>query len=243
MPNAHELAEIGSEQLFRMQYLDALATLEQAEAVAWESRDWDLLSRLYMPLQETRRQIRQRCGEGTVKLDIFATSLGDPPDPQIVATQIPHGQVLLAGWGSIAPAVKLRRLARERKLYLETFLAAVYPVGTGRAVVIVPSEHVILPEPLPRSIDQLIALLPPHSIVKADREIPAGAQRGTAETYAMTMDLWERLHAPFLAAADQTADPVQRIAAYRATIGVDSACELAHQRLSAVAHELARTAR
>jgi hypothetical protein len=240
MSDVNELAEMGSEQLFRMQYLDAIETLEQAEAIAWENRNWDLLSRLYMPLQEARRQCRQRCGEGTVKLDIFATSLGDPPDPKIVATQLPHGQVLVAGWGSIEPAVKLRQIIRERKLYLETFLAAVYPVGSGRAVVIVPTANVILPEPLPRSIDQLIALLPPHSIVKADREIPSGARPGSAETYAMTMDLWERLHAPFLAAADQTADPVQRIAAYRATIGVDYACELAHQKLSAVAHELSR---
>lgn len=243
MADVQELAEKGSEQLFRMQYLDAIATLEQAEAMALEAKDWDTLSRLYMPLQEARRQVRQRCGEGTVKLDILAASLSDPPDPEILAVQIPHGQVLLAGWGSIKPAVRLRQIIRERNLYLETFLAAVYPVGAGRAVVIVPNDKVILPEPLPRSIDQLIALLPPHSIVMSDRELPAGAQPGSPQTYALTMDLWERLHAPFLAAADQTRDPEQRIAAYRATIAVDSACELAHQRLSATAHELARARR
>jgi hypothetical protein len=243
MIDTQELAELGSEQLTRMDYLNAIDTLEKAEAIAWEGRDWDLLSRLYMPLQEARRQVRQRCGEGTVKLDILAHGLTDPPDVQVLAAQIPQGQVLIAGWGSIEPAVTLRRIIKQRKLYLETFLAAVYPVGSGRAVVIVPTDKVILPEPTPRSIDQLIALLPPHSIVKADRELPAGAHRGTPETYAMTMDLWERLHAPFLAMADATADPVQRIAAYRHAISVDYACELAHQKLSATAHELARSRR
>ena len=84
MADVQELAELGSEQLFRMQYLDAIATLEQAEAMALEAKDWDSLSRLYMPLQESRRQVRQRCGEGTVKLDILASSLSDPPEPALV---------------------------------------------------------------------------------------------------------------------------------------------------------------
>ena len=243
MIDTQELAEIGSEQLTRMDYLNAIETLEKAEAIAWESRDWDLLSRVYMPLQEARRQVRQRCGEGEVKLDILANDLTDPPDVQVLVAQIPHGQVLIAGWGSIEPAVTLRKIIKQRKMYLETFLAAVYPVGSGRAVVIVPTDKVILPEPTPRSIDQLIALLPPHAIVKADRELPAGIRQGTPETYAMVMDLWERLHTPFLAAADATRDPIQRIAAYRHAISVDYACELAHQKLSATAHELARSGR
>jgi hypothetical protein len=57
------------------------------------------------------------------------------------------------------------------------------------------------------------------------------------------MGLWERLHLPFLAAADMQADPVQRIEHYRRTIRVDYACELAHQKLSDVARELGRAAR
>jgi hypothetical protein len=54
------------------------------------------------------------------------------------------------------------------------------------------------------------------------------------------MDLWERLHAPFLAAADNTREPLARMEGYRRTIAVDYACELAHQKLSAVAAELER---
>ena len=57
------------------------------------------------------------------------------------------------------------------------------------------------------------------------------------------MAMWERLHAPFLAAADHTTDPVQRIEGYRTTQRVDYGCELAHQKASDVARELARSHR
>jgi hypothetical protein len=52
------------------------------------------------------------------------------------------------------------------------------------------------------------------------------------------MAMWERLHAPFLAAADAESDPLRKMAAYRETIRVDAACELAHQKLSDVAKRL-----
>ena len=62
----------------------------------------------------------------------------------------------------------------------------------------------------------------------------------TTDIYAYTMSIWERLHRPFLASADAEADPVRRIHAYRRTIEVDYACELAHQKLADVARSLAR---
>jgi hypothetical protein len=55
--------------------------------------------------------------------------------------------------------------------------------------------------------------------------------------------MWERLHAPVLASADAEADPLRKIEAYRRVIRVDYACELAHQKLSQVAHDLARQQR
>jgi len=240
MPDVQTLCEIGSDELLRTQYLSAILTFEQAESMALHHEDWDALARLYMPLQEARRQARQRCGEGTIELDLLATSPTDGPDPYEIADDYETGQLLVAGWASIEPAVRLRQLAKEKKQYLETYLAAVYPVGAGRAVVIVPTADVKLPDESPRSLDRLMAMLPAHSIVLAESELPVGPHQGTPETYARTMALWERLHAPFLASADMQIDPVQKIHAYRATIAVDNACELAHQKLSAVAHELAR---
>jgi hypothetical protein len=228
----------------RTEYLDAEATLASAEAEAWEKRDFDTLSRLYMPLQEARRQRRQRCGEGAVCLDLIATGPEDHIDGRRIVENYPHGQLLAAGWGTIAPARKIRELAREHKLYVETFLAAVYPVDAGgRAVVITPLEDVALPTPGPMSIDDLIRRLPAHCIVLAADELPRGIRKGDATTYAQVMAMWERLHAPFLAAADMQVDPIQQIEAYRKTQRVDYGCELAHQKASDVARELARQRR
>lgn len=235
------LCESGQEALMRMDYLRAEAALVEAERHAWELRDWDTISRLYMPLQETRRQRRQRCGEGIVALDLIAQGPDDRVDGHRVVENFPHGQLLVAGWGSIEPALRVRALQAEHGLFVETFLAAVYPVGAGRAVAIVPTADVRLPEPSPRqSVDRLVAELPPHTIVLAADALPRGSMRGTTETYARVMDLWERLHLPFLAAADIQADPVRKIEHYRRTLVVDYACELAHQKLSGVARELGR---
>ncbi|HLL91201.1 MAG TPA: hypothetical protein VK324_18025, partial [Tepidisphaeraceae bacterium] len=218
-----------------------IAALAHAEALAWSAGDWDTLARLYMPLQEARRQRRQRCGEGVVRLDLIARH-GQDLDAERIVADHPHGQLLVAGWGSVGPAARVREVAATRGLYLETFLAAAYPVAGSDAVAVavVPLADVRLPPPDPRPIDALIRALPPHCVVLHERELPTGPRRGTTATFAGTMALWERLHAPFLAAADLQVDLVQRIAAYRTTIRVDEASELAHQKLSHAARELDR---
>src|SRR6266516_7101414 len=121
--------ELGQQQLMRTEYLDAEATLASAEADAWAARDWDTLARLYMPLQEARRQRRQRCGEGVVCLDLLSEGVADHIDPAHVVANYPHGQLLIAGWGTIGPAAAVRDLATKNGLYVETFLAATYPIA------------------------------------------------------------------------------------------------------------------
>jgi hypothetical protein len=235
------LCELGQQQLMRMEYLRAEATLVQAETVALEQGDFDTLSRLYMPLQESRRQRRQRCGEGIVCLDLISNGPDDHVDGQHVVENFPHGQLLVAGWGTIDPALRVRDLQAQHGLYVETFLGAVYPAGEGRVVAVVPLPDVKLPPPHPRHLDELIKLLPAHSIILNAAELPRGSHKGTAETYARVMVTWERLHAPFLAAADMLVDSKQRIEAYRKAIRVDYACELAHQKLSDTARRIPRT--
>lgn len=243
-PDLQALCQHGQELLADTDYLGAERALVEAEQLARKSSDWDTLARLYMPLQEARRQRRQLCGEGTVVLDLVAESKEDRLVGRHIVENYPHGQLLVAGWGSIEPAMEVRRLQAKHGLFVETFLAAVYPItGGSRAVVIVPTEDVALPAPDERPIDLLLPLLPPHSVVLPAAELPRGVRKGNAATFAETMALWERLHLPFLALADATTDAVQRVDAYRRTIRVDYACELAHQRLSNTAHELAKASR
>ena len=235
------LCELGQEQLIATDYLQAERTLVRAEKIALAADDFDGLSRLYMPLQETRRQRRQRCGEGTVHLTLLAVEPDDAAiNPVDLIERFSHGQFLIAGWGTIAPAARFRELQNERSLFVETFLAAVYPVGDNRLVVIVPTADVQLPPADGRPIDLLLKSLPPHSIVIPADHLPAGPQPGTTGTYAYTMDLWERLHRPFLSLAEPQPDGLPRIESFRHTIRVDYACELAHQHLAQTAHRLHR---
>jgi hypothetical protein len=235
-----KLCETGSRLLVETDYLGAERAFVDAERIAWSAQDWDTLSRVYMPLQEARRQRRQRCGEGTVKLDCLAGVQHHPLDPALLAKTYPQGQLLVADTGSITPALQLRTIAHDRKLYLETFLAAVYPVGASFVVAVVPTADVQLPPADGRGIDTLLAQLPPFCVVLSESDLPRGEQAGNDITYARTMALWERLHQPFLAAALATADPLQRMKALRQTIDVDYACEIAHQELSQTARQLTR---
>src|SRR5438309_5263992 len=112
------LCELGQQQLERMEYLAAEATLIDAESLASAINDFDTLARLYMPLQEARRQRRQRCGEGTVCLDLLSQGPDDRIDGRRIVENFSHGQLLVAGWCTIEPAVAVRNLQREHKLYV-----------------------------------------------------------------------------------------------------------------------------
>lgn len=231
----------GQAQLVAMDYLAAEATLVQAEQLALAAGDFDTLSRLYMPLQEARRQKRQRCGEGIVCLQLISHCAADTMDPEAIVDRYPAGQLLVAGWGTIEPAARVRQIQIQRRMYAETFLAAAYPMLAGIVVAIVPVPDVRLPPAFPMPLDELIRKLPAHSIVLSRTDLPSGERPGSAETYAFTMSLWERLHAPFLAAADMLVDPIQKVQAYRKAICVDYACELAHQKLADVARLMVRS--
>jgi len=217
-----DLCERGQLELMETRYLDAADTLAQAEQAAWDARSFDTLARLYLPLQEARRQIRQRCGEGAVRLHLFPVNPTDTIDPLQILQTTPHGQLLVGGWDAIQPALIVRRLAKKQRLYVETFLGSVQP-GDDLSIKIIPSE------------DWQGTCL----TLKAE-EIPPDAPVGNAESFAGVMDIWERLHLPFLKAAEKEQDPIRRMQAYRFTIRVDPACELAHQYLAEIARKLAR---
>lgn len=235
-----QLCETGQRQLIDNDYTAAERTLAEAERLAWVQGDFDTLARLYMPLQEARRQRRQRCGEGIVRLDLLAENEFDHLDANHIIDNYPFGQFVVAGWGTAAPAIELRRLQREYGLYLETFLGATYPTHQGRAVILLPLEQSPVPPMRVRSLDELRRDAPPHSQVLHETELPRGMCQGNPQTFARVADLWHRLHQPFLAAAEAEADPLRKITAYRRAIEVDYACELAHQHLSDAAHALLR---
>lgn len=224
------LCERGQELLSQTDYVGAERVLMEAERIAWEARNWETLARLYMPLQEARRQKRQIAMDGGILLDFWH----DESTPEKIAATGIWAEVLLPGDGNIQPGIRLRRLAMERQLCMEIFLAAGYELGDKRIAVIVALENASLPtkEEI-HGIDQLLQRLPPHSLILPEEEL-AGCDAQLATS------LWQRLQLPYLAAADAEADLIRRMAAYRQTILVDNACELAHQKFADTAAGLAR---
>ena len=219
------MCELGQTELMETRYLDAADTLGKAEQQAWETGSFDTLARLYLPMQEAHRQIRQRCGEGAVRLHMFPSNPTDSMNPLQILQATPHGQLLVGGWETIRPAVELRRLVKQQRLYVETFLGSVQTSEDGQRVVkILPLED-----------------WQGTCLVLKPEEIPVDAAKGNAETFAGVMAIWERLHRPFLSAAEKEPDPIRRMQAYRLTLRVDRACELAHQYLAEIARRLART--
>jgi len=199
-----QLCERGQAELMRMEYLHAAKTLAKAEGIAWRTRDFDALSRLYMPLQEARRQRRQRCAEGMIRLDFIARDSSDVISPQRVLDDVPMGTVLVAGWKSLEPAVETRRLADKLERYVDVFLASAN--GDGRIF--------IFPD-----------------VVNANPcDFPATAKG--------VMEMWERLHLPFLKSAEAQSDPLEKIEIFRMAIHVDYGCELAHQHLADAARAI-----
>src|SRR3989440_12815186 len=91
------LCEAGQRELMATNYLAAEKILAQAEQIAFDQREFETLSRLYMPLQEARRQRRQRCGEGTVHLALIAKSPADKISADQIIAQYSFGQLLVAG--------------------------------------------------------------------------------------------------------------------------------------------------
>jgi hypothetical protein len=228
------LIDRGETLLRQTDYLAAERVLAEVESIAWKGRDYVTLERVYRPLQEVRRQRRQRCGEGVVRLDFLATAANEVIEPAAIAGMISHGQVLVAGFGDAAPALTLRQFAISHGLYLDVFLACVIPDASRPRLAILPFAD-------PNKTRFAGAgNLPPFSVLTDPRTLPTGAMPGSDQTYATTMALWEQLHRPWLDEADGIADPLLRLTAYRNIIGIDYACEPAHQKLARLARDIHR---
>ena len=237
-----ELCGQGQDLLVAQKYIEAEQALVRAEHEALHRGDWDTLARLYMPLQEARRQRRQQTVQGPSCLNLISQGAGDHIEGRHVIENYPLGSLLVAGWGSIEPALQVRKFQARFKLLIDVFLAAVYPlIGGGHAIIIVPHDKGILPEVRPRRWQDFPRLMPHHSLILRESELPAGTSPPSPQRVAQIEQWWEKLHLPFLREARDTADPRKRIEAYRKVLRVDYACEFAHQELAATARELART--
>ena len=230
------LCEHGQAALLATDYLAAERYLAAAESLAWRAKDYDALARLYMPLQEARRQRRQQSADGP-----FVTRmLADTAEVMDLAGLAQRGQFVVAGRASVVPAVLLRAIAAQRGLVFDVPLAAAYRADGQPFVLIVPTPDTVLPFDVTYTVDGLMRAIPVGSVLIPAHSLPPDQKAGDTASFGYTMSLWERLHEQFLAAADALPDGDTKIEAYRQTIRVDYACEFAHQRLSETARRLSR---
>ena len=235
-----ELCAAGQSALLATDYRAAEDYLAAAERLAWEAGDYDALSRLYMPLQEARRQRRQFAGDGPFVIRL-ARDADDRIDVVALADRYARAQLIVAGHGSIAPAVALRAMASQRGLTLDVPLAATYELEDAVVVLVVPTPDVALPwPPKADTIDAILRKAPPHSLVIPADALPPETAHADPAAFGYVMNVWENLHAPFLAMADACTDPKQKLVGYREAIRVDYACEFAHQRFAATAGKMIR---
>ena len=123
---------------------------------------------------------QQQPWRGIVCLDLCAAGPADRVEARHVLEHYPHGQLLVAGWQSTEPAVKLRELARQKSLYVETFLGAVYAVEGRRLIVVAPFEDSRLPGPC-QTLAELKSRSPAGSICIDEAELPAGPRKRTSK--------------------------------------------------------------
>ena len=141
----------------------------------------------------------------------------------------------MAGWGRSSRPIGVRDLAARHGRYVETFLAATIP-WAGQGDRDRPDRGRCAPTAeRDWSIDALVPNLPAHSIVLAESELPRAFARGRRRLMREVMAMWERFAAPFLAAAEQSKDPIAKAVGFRQTIRRGLRLRTGHQHLSDLA--------
>lgn len=215
--------------------------LEAAEAVAWRKRDATTLARLYLPLLETRRQIRQNATDGMIMI---------APQQDIHAEQRFYhsfirqaaGTILLTGPHAGKAAGAIRYAARRTGACLESLLLVEHgehlrlcsPAdphhAAGLAVrVTSAADERIVPDVL---TDRSVPLPPPGTYAPGDR-LHAVAR----ETLLVA---WEALALKWQARHPAHPQPWDEIAWLRLALRIDPAAEPIAMRLMALAEAVGR---
>jgi hypothetical protein len=227
----------GQEHLVMGRYVAARRELEAAEAAAWRQRDCPSLARIYLPLLEVRRQIRQNATDGVIMIT--------PPRENGVRRKMfnefiarPSGTLLTAATpvGSISYAAARTGACLEGLLLMEhaghvrlcssadPHFAAGLDVRVTRT-----AGDVIKPDVL---ADMVVPLPPPRRYEPGD---PLHAVARESLVIA-----WEALALKWQARHPARAEAWEEIAWLRLALRIDPANEPITMRLIALAEAIAR---
>lgn len=226
------LWDLGQRHLAAGRYVSARRHLEAAEQILWRKRDVAALARIYLPLLETRRQLRQLAVDGVIvigdgraagKILLSATSGVLVSSDAAAVTG-----ALIASRRTGRPYDALRMVRDRKNRYVAS---AVDPVAAaGLRVVRAESEKdVVDPEIRPEMTIQL----PASGVYKPGTALHALARESLLVAWEALALKWQSRHAA-------PAEPWAELAHCREALRMDPACEPITMRLMAVAEAIAK---
>ncbi len=237
---AQRLWASGQDLLAAGMYVAARRELEAAERQAFLKRDAALLARVYLPLLEAARQIRQFCCDG-----VIAITPGDTPNQRAALRDVWHsGGVWLRveSWGQNKPCalpqvpdapVELLSIVKYRKHWRITLPTGKSGIGRQRerSGVLMQWTHNPGTFISPARPGALVAVLPPPGVYH-----PGHPRHGQArETVLLT---FEALAMGWLARQEKGSTGWAELAVLRQARNIDPACEPILMRMMSVAQSL-----
>ena len=237
---AHRLWASGQDLLAAGRYVAARRELEAAERQAFRKRDAALLARIYLPLLEATRQIRQFCCDG-----VIAITPGDTAIQRAALRDVLHsGGVWLRveSAGRNKPCalpqvpdspVELLSIMQHRQQWRIMPVACKSGIGCQRGRFSVPVQWIHDPGRFisPAKPEALVALLPPPGVYH-----PSNPQHGQArETVLLT---FEALAMGWLVRQEKVSTGWAELALLRQARNIDPACEQIFMRMMTVAQGL-----
>ncbi len=237
---AQRLWASGQDLLAAGRYVAARRELEAAERQAFLKSDAALLARIYLPLLEAARQIRQFCCDG-----IIAITPGDTASQRAALRDVLHsGGVWLRveSAGRNKPCalpqvpdspVELLSIVKYREHWRMTLPACKRGMGRQPGRFSVPVQWTHDPGMFisPARPDALVAVLPPPGVYH-----PGNPQHGQArETVLLT---FEALARGWLGRQEKGSTGWAELTVLRQARNIDPACEPLLMRMMAAAQEL-----
>ena len=237
---AHRLWASGQDLLAAGRYVAARRELEAAERQAFLKRDAALLARIYLPLLEATRQIRQFCCDGIIAITpgdtaIQRAALRDVFGSGGVWLRIQGARINKPSTLSITPdaPMELLNVVQYREHWHITSPVCKGGIGRQRerSSVLMHWTHdpgrFISPAPP----EALVALLPPPGVYH-----PSNPQHGQArETVLLT---FEALAMGWLVRQEKVSTGWAELALLRQARNIDPACEQIFMRMMTVAQGL-----
>jgi hypothetical protein len=240
---SQRLWDAGQRLLAAGRYMAARRELESAEQQAWRQGDAVLLSRIYLPLLETCRQIRQQATDALIVIDNVANSSNRS---KIISSMVDFGQGTLICYGAAARQTchRMTLLARQRGLSVETLLlrqssgkSRLYSEGARQFAAGLPVlwsrdfSNLIEPE-IP---EKLVVRFPPPGTYHP-------GEPGHALARESLLVAWEALAIRHIPSKITSESLWEQIRLLRDIRRIDPACEPVLLRLMALAEQIAQVA-